>query len=539
MCESPPPAVHYLHNRVVVSGWTQGASRVNVALGPLVVDAETESDGPDNGSGGKGSNLRYFETSIDTSDCPRGVHTLAVAAIPHRGRPLRVHRTVMVEPYQTPDEADPASYQPGRFMFALDMPSLRDGQDREEASGWIRGWCYTERGVDRVQVFLDGRSAHDALFPSPRKDVWRAFGSRDMFLSGYELELDEEACPPGEHLITVMATAHDGRRVGQAARFNRTSHVARGISVAQDEHSEDGTFEQLTVLTHLERLARYRWMAQFVAGRTVLDAGCGSGEGSAIFARAGAARVVAVDISERALDTARLGSNETTEFVRADMTGLPFADAEFDVIACLGSFERLWAPIEVLDEFRRVLRRGGLVAISTADTGEDGAVSEEPPRFYSHRGGSLEFALRSRWRNVAVVPQDSHIATAVGAAGPTATPILAGSDSENPARAIGLASDAPLPDTSCVLIHRSSSELKQLREALWLAHLRANIALKHALASVVEANAVQESYAAQLRKAFALERQLRELRRGRRSGRFERSGSWLRPARKTWGRELP
>jgi SAM-dependent methyltransferase len=98
-----------------------------------------------------------------------------------------------------------------------------------------------------------------------------------------------------------------------------------------------------------------------LAGRRVLDYGCGHGMASVVLARRGAA-VTAFDLSPGYLAEARRRARANdvgVAFVQADGDRLPFAD---------GSFDRVWgnAVLHHLDlraaarELRRVLAPGGL-----------------------------------------------------------------------------------------------------------------------------------------------------------------------------------
>ena len=62
--------------------------------------------------------------------------------------------------------------------------------------------------------------------------------------------------------------------------------------------------------------------------RRVLDAGCGTGDFTALIA---APEVVAVDLSWAAVEAARARGLDARV---ADIRRLPFRDAEFDVVAC-------------------------------------------------------------------------------------------------------------------------------------------------------------------------------------------------------------
>jgi ubiquinone/menaquinone biosynthesis C-methylase UbiE len=105
-----------------------------------------------------------------------------------------------------------------------------------------------------------------------------------------------------------------------------------------------------------------------VRGARVLDVACGTG----IFARlaahvAGAGgRVVGVDPSAAAIDTARrIDITSNVEWVRDDMTSLPFEDGYFDVVACQHALHRFEDPVHMIEEMARVLGPGGRLGVTT------------------------------------------------------------------------------------------------------------------------------------------------------------------------------
>jgi ubiquinone/menaquinone biosynthesis C-methylase UbiE len=81
-------------------------------------------------------------------------------------------------------------------------------------------------------------------------------------------------------------------------------------------------------------------------------------------------RIVGVDWSprmiERALDEAsHRGLGDRVRFEVVDVReGLPFGAGEFDAIVCLGLLETLPKPEKILEELRRVLKEGGVMALS-------------------------------------------------------------------------------------------------------------------------------------------------------------------------------
>jgi ubiquinone/menaquinone biosynthesis C-methylase UbiE len=101
--------------------------------------------------------------------------------------------------------------------------------------------------------------------------------------------------------------------------------------------------------------------SELVAGRDVLEIGCGMGTHAALLAKAGA-RLTAVDLTERAIEAARrrfelFGLNGRIE--RADAENLPFADASFDFVWSWGVIHHSSRFEACLAEIARVLRPGG------------------------------------------------------------------------------------------------------------------------------------------------------------------------------------
>ena len=118
---------------------------------------------------------------------------------------------------------------------------------------------------------------------------------------------------------------------------------------------------------HYEHIHRYVFARGLVRGKRVLDAACGEGYGSALLADF-AASVVGVDVSSDAIEHAQdRYQAEGLEFRQADCLALPFGDDEFECIASFETLEHLEEQEQLLSEFRRVLKPGGFLLISTPD----------------------------------------------------------------------------------------------------------------------------------------------------------------------------
>jgi SAM-dependent methyltransferase len=103
-----------------------------------------------------------------------------------------------------------------------------------------------------------------------------------------------------------------------------------------------------------------------VAGREILEFGCGAAQWSIALARLGA-RPVGLDLSERQLQHARrLMAEAGVEFplVHASAEAVPLPDASFDVVFCDHGAMTFADPYRTVPEVARLLRTGGLFAFS-------------------------------------------------------------------------------------------------------------------------------------------------------------------------------
>ncbi len=100
-----------------------------------------------------------------------------------------------------------------------------------------------------------------------------------------------------------------------------------------------------------------------VAGRDVLELGCGAAQWSIALARRGA-RCVGLDNSARQLEHARAAGADFP-LVHARAEAIPLGDATFDIVFCdHGAFS--WGdPYYVTPEAARLLRPGGLLAFNS------------------------------------------------------------------------------------------------------------------------------------------------------------------------------
>ena len=130
-----------------------------------------------------------------------------------------------------------------------------------------------------------------------------------------------------------------------------------------DPHSEFRTLHEINPL----RLG-YVQRSVSLAGREVLDVGCGGGILTEAMALAGA-KVTGIDMAEEALRVAELHTLETG--VEVDYRRIPVEQlaaerpAAFDVVTCMEMLEHVPDPGSVVEACARLVRPGGHVFFST------------------------------------------------------------------------------------------------------------------------------------------------------------------------------
>ena len=103
-----------------------------------------------------------------------------------------------------------------------------------------------------------------------------------------------------------------------------------------------------------------------VAGKDILELGCGAAQWSIALARLGA-RPVGIDLSERQLEHARrLMAEAGLDFplIHGSAEHVPLPDASFDIVFCDHGAMTFADPYRTVPEAARLLRSGGLFAFS-------------------------------------------------------------------------------------------------------------------------------------------------------------------------------
>jgi SAM-dependent methyltransferase len=115
-----------------------------------------------------------------------------------------------------------------------------------------------------------------------------------------------------------------------------------------------------------EHWHRYHFIAALAAGREVLDIACGEGYGTALLAR-GAKKATGVDVAPDVVAHARrrYGAAANIDFRDGRCEAIPLADASVDLVVSFETLEHIPDPGKLVLEVARVLRPGGIFAVST------------------------------------------------------------------------------------------------------------------------------------------------------------------------------
>jgi 2-polyprenyl-3-methyl-5-hydroxy-6-metoxy-1,4-benzoquinol methylase len=108
----------------------------------------------------------------------------------------------------------------------------------------------------------------------------------------------------------------------------------------------------------------YEYALQFVEGKMVLDAGCGTGYGSNMLASR-ARHVCGIDLSAEAIEYCRTHyGSPNLEFVQMDVTHLGFYRA-FDAAVSFQVIEHLPDPDAYLNSLKQAVVPGGMILLAT------------------------------------------------------------------------------------------------------------------------------------------------------------------------------
>ena len=119
--------------------------------------------------------------------------------------------------------------------------------------------------------------------------------------------------------------------------------------------------------TYNDHINRYKFASKLCKGKKVLDLGCGSGIGSVYLLNSGASKVYGGDFKESIKIAKKNFPEKITGLTFFEtVNGLDnFNDNFFDVVVCFEVIEHVENRHKFLNQISRVLKKSGLIIIST------------------------------------------------------------------------------------------------------------------------------------------------------------------------------
>ena len=162
--------------------------------------------------------------------------------------------------------------------------------------------------------------------------------------------------------------------------------------------------ESVSTLTYNEHIVRYLFASNYVSNLDVLDIACGTGYGTQILGKAGAKKVIGVDLNKQAISKSNISNKlKNVNYKKGNACNLDFKDKSFDLIISFETIEHIKEYERFLSEIERVLRNNGVLIISTPNY----KVSKNKNPFHEKEFTKSKFKeiLKKRFKVVKILNQ--------------------------------------------------------------------------------------------------------------------------------------
>jgi sarcosine/dimethylglycine N-methyltransferase len=181
--------------------------------------------------------------------------------------------------------------------------------------------------------------------------------------------------------------------------------TAVGHDLSRLQPADLGTLEDFHTMGRIAT-SQLAELAKITSQDEVLDAGSGIGGTARFLADRYRCAVTAIDLTEEYCETARwlnrlVGLDDQISVRRGDVTDLPFADASFDVVTSQHVQMNVADKTRLYAEARRVLVRGGRLAIWDITAGQPGELdyplpwADRPERSHLTSASQLRAVIES------------------------------------------------------------------------------------------------------------------------------------------------
>jgi phosphoethanolamine N-methyltransferase len=141
-----------------------------------------------------------------------------------------------------------------------------------------------------------------------------------------------------------------------------------------------------------------------LAGRNVIDVGCGIGGPACLLAREFGAHVVGIDLEAPLVERARqralaAGLSDRVRFEVVEVGPMPFADASVDLVLSAGAYTQTADKLSAFRDCHRVLKPGGSIRLYDW-TRSEGPLSDDMRRWIELEGLSYALETQDRYAEI-------------------------------------------------------------------------------------------------------------------------------------------
>lgn len=148
-----------------------------------------------------------------------------------------------------------------------------------------------------------------------------------------------------------------------------------------------------------EHIDRYNFAVPYIYNKIIADIACGSGYGSHLLAINGAKKVIGVDCDRKTILYAKNRyPNHNVTYKIGDANDLPITSVSIDVIVSFETIEHIQVHQGFIKESKRILKRSGLLIISTPNRKH--SIGDNPFHFREYDLKEFKQMLNGYFRKV-------------------------------------------------------------------------------------------------------------------------------------------
>lgn len=168
----------------------------------------------------------------------------------------------------------------------------------------------------------------------------------------------------GQNLLVCASCALTFPLLRRIPRFVPTENYADSFGLQWNRFAKTQLDSALGTDRSRDRFLRETlWDESQLAGKLVLDAGCGSGRFSEIVLTLGA-KLIAIDYSSAVDAVSENLTSGSLLIVQGDLAALPIPSESLDFVYCIGVLQHTKEPGKIIAELLRCLKHGGEITMT-------------------------------------------------------------------------------------------------------------------------------------------------------------------------------